>query len=423
MNVMSDLKASSRRTSADLIDAIVDNMRQNLEELKYATLAPSRYTVYLSAGRTHAPRRHHPAPAGRGDPRAGRGAGAAQSAVAGSAAPVGTWLPGVAGPPLENAGPRWHIEFLRGHGRRPRGRGRHHRPLGSGAGPRIRSLASANGRGASRPSARATTRRRARRSSPAPTAARRPCYARLTYRDKLGAAHTATSSAIETTIGRGGTAFPVDIRVSTSEDVSREHARIRRDAASGQFYLIDLSTLGTTLNGRHVPRGVEDAKASSARTAPRPRCRRARASAWPTRCSWTSSRSASDVPALGAVRPAGGARDARGRARAGRCGRAANDSCARRGRAPTSAPSATSTRIASTSIAERGIFIVIDGVGGQAAGGRAADTALDVIRARRLADRERRARASHSRRHHDRQQRSASPGRVARRNGAAWRAC
>jgi serine/threonine protein phosphatase PrpC len=29
---------------------------------------------------------------------------------------------------------------------------------------------------------------------------------------------------------------------------------------------------------------------------------------------------------------------------------------------------------------ERGIFTVIDGVGGQAAGGRAADTALDVIR-------------------------------------------
>src|SRR6187401_3434300 len=59
MNVMSDLNfnngrrtsaSPSRRTSADLIDAIVDNMRQNVEELKYATLAPSRYTVYLSAG-------------------------------------------------------------------------------------------------------------------------------------------------------------------------------------------------------------------------------------------------------------------------------------------------------------------------------------------------------------------------------------
>ena len=34
---------------------------------------------------------------------------------------------------------------------------------------------------------------------------------------------------------------------------------------------------------------------------------------------------------------------------------------------------------------DRGIFIVVDGVGGQAAGGRAADTALEIIRTR-LAD-------------------------------------
>ena len=61
-----------------------------------------------------------------------------------------------------------------------------------------------------------------------------------------------------TTIGRGGLAYPVDIRIASSEDVSREHARIRRDAATGQCFLIDLSTLGTTLNGRHVPRGVDD---------------------------------------------------------------------------------------------------------------------------------------------------------------------
>jgi len=41
-------------------------------------------------------------------------------------------------------------------------------------------------------------------------------------------------------------------------DVSREHARIRRDPQTGRFYLIDLSSLGTTLNGRHVPRGHEE---------------------------------------------------------------------------------------------------------------------------------------------------------------------
>jgi len=51
--------------------------------------------------------------------------------------------------------------------------------------------------------------------------------------------------------------YPVDVRVVTSDDVSREHARIRRDDASGAFFLIDLSTHGTTVNGARVPRGFE----------------------------------------------------------------------------------------------------------------------------------------------------------------------
>ena len=81
-------------------------------------------------------------------------------------------------------------------------------------------------------------------------------HARLVFEDKLGR-HEHEVVRDQTTIGRGGLAFPVDVRVSTSEDVSREHARIRRDEQTGQFFLIDISTLGTTLNGRHVPRGVE----------------------------------------------------------------------------------------------------------------------------------------------------------------------
>jgi len=60
------------------------------------------------------------------------------------------------------------------------------------------------------------------------------------------------------TIGRGGVAYPVDIRIASSADVSREHARIRRDSASDRFFLTDLSRLGTTLNGRHVPKGVDE---------------------------------------------------------------------------------------------------------------------------------------------------------------------
>src|SRR5262245_40284057 len=39
--------APRRRPARDIIDAVVENMRKNLEPLKYSTLAPSRYTVYL----------------------------------------------------------------------------------------------------------------------------------------------------------------------------------------------------------------------------------------------------------------------------------------------------------------------------------------------------------------------------------------
>src|SRR5262245_40053841 len=35
------------RQPRDIIEAVVANMRRNLERLKYSTLAPSRYTVYL----------------------------------------------------------------------------------------------------------------------------------------------------------------------------------------------------------------------------------------------------------------------------------------------------------------------------------------------------------------------------------------
>jgi len=85
----------------------------------------------------------------------------------------------------------------------------------------------------------------------------RPPLAQVMYDDDAGH-HEYSIVKDSVVIGRGGAAFPVDITISASADVSREHARIRRDAATGRFYLIDLSSLGTTLNGRHVPRGYDE---------------------------------------------------------------------------------------------------------------------------------------------------------------------
>jgi hypothetical protein len=91
----------------------------------------------------------------------------------------------------------------------------------------------------------------------APTVATVRVFARIAYDDDSGH-HTFDVTKDSITIGRGGITYPVDIKIASSADVSREHARIRRDAQSGKFFLIDLSTLGTMLNGRHVPRGYDE---------------------------------------------------------------------------------------------------------------------------------------------------------------------
>lgn len=250
-----------RRPAAALIDAIVDNMRQNLEELKYTTLAPSRYTVYLSAAELTRlegiiPRLQAEATRALDEELARHNRPSWLQRQAASL----PWLPDWAGrqrAPLENAAPRWHIEFLPDLDGDLAAEGDiivHSDlmlapDLELGVGERTRRITTV------RMGEHRTTRAQV-------VAAEAPAsggvHARLVFEDNLGR-HEHDVVRSETTIGRGGSAFPVDVRVSTSEDVSREHARIRRDEQTGQFFLIDLSTLGTTLNGRHVPRGVEAA--------------------------------------------------------------------------------------------------------------------------------------------------------------------
>jgi len=45
----SQSSAAPRRPARDIIEAILENMRTNLEPLKYSILAPSRYLVYMHA--------------------------------------------------------------------------------------------------------------------------------------------------------------------------------------------------------------------------------------------------------------------------------------------------------------------------------------------------------------------------------------
>ena len=50
----------------------------------------------------------------------------------------------------------------------------------------------------------------------------------------------------------------MDLPLYASEEVSREHLRLKRDAASGLFTIIDKSRNGTWVNGRRLERGAKE---------------------------------------------------------------------------------------------------------------------------------------------------------------------
>jgi hypothetical protein len=243
--------APPRRHARDIIDAVVANMRQNLERLKYSTLAPSRYTVYL-----------HPAefarletifPVLQEQTIRALDDELRRLNAAGSSA---RWMRVVRAPEVRNAAADWHIAFMADPDEelkegdvlvdsellmpaRP----------DLGLGEQTRQIATLqSGRRAT--TIEHTVTRPASPSTP-------KLLGRIEYDDEAGH-HFYDVTKDCFTIGRGGVAYPVDIRIASSADVSREHARIRRDSATDRFFLIDLSTFGTTLNGRHVPKGFDE---------------------------------------------------------------------------------------------------------------------------------------------------------------------
>ena len=229
-------------------------MRQNVEPLRYSVLAPSRYVVYLHP-REYA-RLEGVVPILRQET-----ARALTEAV--DALNRGSVFDryaarvfGDRAPKVQNAGRDWDIEFV------PDPDGDLAEgdilvdselllPQGPelGAGSRTRKITTVQ-------SGSGTTSRAQTIERPAASSTGR-VFARIVYDDNAGH-HSYDVVKDSITIGRGGIAYPVDVRIVSSVDVSREHARIRRDSETGRFFLIDLSSLGTTLNGRHVPRGYDD---------------------------------------------------------------------------------------------------------------------------------------------------------------------
>jgi FHA domain len=81
-------------------------------------------------------------------------------------------------------------------------------------------------------------------------------FAVIEYEDNTGR-KTFTMTKDQIVVGRGGRDYWTDLKLDTLPDVSREHFRLRRDASTGQFFLKDLSRLGTTINGEKAPSSIE----------------------------------------------------------------------------------------------------------------------------------------------------------------------
>ena len=266
--------ANRRRPARDLIAAVVENMRSNLETLKYSTLAPSRYVVYVHAAEYA--RLEAIIPILREETIRALTEELARLNSPSGLRRYGGRLFGEAAPRVQTPTGEWQIEFVMD----PDGELAEGDILIDselllpaqpelGVGERTRKISTAHvveqaqvrgGSGAlveerthlrEGPGGQADERTvRTRVSAPR-------LLARIVYEDKAGR-HSYDVAKDSVVIGRGSTTTPVDIRIESSVDVSREHARIRRDPVTGQFFLIDLSTLGTTLNNRHVPRGYDE---------------------------------------------------------------------------------------------------------------------------------------------------------------------
>lgn len=266
MTPQADVRAPGprRRPAGDIIEAVLENLRSNLEPLRYTVLVPSRFVVYL-----------HPTEHARLEgifPILERETVRALTEELerlnrrpGWRRHIDRLLGGHDGD-VQNAATAWHVEFLSD----PDGELAEGdilidselllpAPADLGAGERTRRVTTRHAGAPEREAAAAEVRPRTstRVSIVDRPAAASPVYGRLRYEDNAGV-HSYDIARDSVTVGRGGLAYRVDVRVEASADVSREHMRLRRDPVTGRFFVVDLSSLGTSVDGRRVPRGYDE---------------------------------------------------------------------------------------------------------------------------------------------------------------------
>jgi len=258
----------------DIIDQVIENMRSQGEELRYSTIVPAAYDVYL-----------HPDDFQRFESLAGMIADQARRALdeelakLNRASPIEARVRGALRRPRlphERAGAAWEIRLICDpndelapgdilvdstlvvpeseslSGSRTR------RIVTTRRGDQVESrvapaLPSAPAVAPPAPPLAAAPRVETPAADATPAAG---ALATLTYRDENGE-HEFRMEKPQVVVGRGGPGYWVDLKLRTVPDVSRDHMRLRYDAQERRFYIKDLSTLGTTVNGASIPSSIE----------------------------------------------------------------------------------------------------------------------------------------------------------------------
>jgi pSer/pThr/pTyr-binding forkhead associated (FHA) protein len=241
----------ARVRGRDIIAQVIENMRSQGEELRYSTIVPAAYDVYLHAADFQRLE-------SLGDVIAEQARRALDEELqllnreSRIESRVRTALHKPRRP-YERAGPAWEIRLISDP----------NEELAQGdilvdstlvipdteivSGSRTRRIV--------------TTRRgdrvESRTAAPnAPNAPNAPPLATLSYRDENGDAVFRMEKP-QVVVGRGGPGYWVDLKLRTVPDVSRDHLRLRYDEAERRFYIKDLSTLGTSVNGAAIPSSIE----------------------------------------------------------------------------------------------------------------------------------------------------------------------
>ncbi len=234
----------SKLSGQTIIDQLLRNMQLGQFEMAYSILLPCIFSVYLHP-------EDHARLANVFDLMVEDAKRALCARVAKLNSPVlGKWRSGKA-KEYKIACRDWVIEFFPDtEGSVPVGDVEIHSELNETAQPGFRgaktTLLEREPSVTPRPGPRATTRKLSER-----------VFAEIRYEDETGSnLYLVTQNQVR--VGRGGTDEPMDLALYVNDEVSREHLALRRDAATGQFFITDKSTNGTWLDGKRLKKGAEE---------------------------------------------------------------------------------------------------------------------------------------------------------------------